>query len=88
MIKININRRIKVKLTAEGKEILNQQIAEVNKVCGMEPGFIPSYYQADEDGYIYPQLWDFMNIFGPHFVCGAPCYIENNTIIFDEDEFP
>lgn len=66
MIKININRRIRVKLTDKGKEILNKWIAEGNKLCGMEPDFIPSSYQEDEDGYIYPQLWDFMDIFGPH----------------------
>ena len=87
MIEFNINDTIKVKLTDKGKEILNKWIAEGNKLCGMEPDFIPSCYQEDEDGYIHPQLWDFMSIFGPYFACGAPCYIEHNRIIFDEEDF-
>lgn len=87
MFKFNINHKIKVKLTDKGKEILNKWIAKVNKMCGIESDFIPSCYQEDEDGYIHPQLWEFMNIFGPYFAFGSPCYIEHNTIIFDEEGF-
>ncbi len=85
-VKFNINDEIKVKLTDKGQEILAKEIAEGNQVARLDPDFVPSDYQEDEEGYIHPQLWDFMRIFGSHFFNGGPCYIENNEIIFDTEE--
>jgi hypothetical protein len=85
-VRFNINDTIKVKLTDKGKEILHRRIVEGVKIARLHSDFIPSCYQEDDEGYIHPQLWDFMNIFGSYFACGAPCYIEDNTIIFDTKE--
>ena len=85
-VRFNINDEIKVKLTDKGKELLAKEIAEGNKVAGLDPGFVPSDYQEDEEGYIYPRIWNFMRIFGSHFFNGGPCYIENNEIIFEAKE--
>ena len=85
-VRFNINNTIKVKLTDEGKELLVKKIAEGNKVAGVAPDFIPSDYQEDEEGYIHPQLWHFMDIFGSHFFNGGPCYIENNEIILEKEK--
>lgn len=85
-VRFNINDEIKVKLTDKGKEILAKEIAEGNKVARLDPDFVLSDYQEDEEGYIHPQLWDFMRIFGSHFFNGGPCYIENNEIIFEAKE--
>ena len=87
-VSFNINDTIKVKLTDEGKEILAKQIAEGVKAARLDPDFVPSSYQEDEDGYIHPQLWDFMHIFGPHVFNGGPCYVENNEIIFEAIDVP
>ena len=81
--KFNVNDKIKVKLTDRGRRILKHHIIEGNKLCGLNEDFVPSCYQEDKEGYIYPQLWDFMNIFGHYFANGAPLVIENNRIIFN-----
>lgn len=74
--KFNINHHIQVKLTDVGREILKKYLEEYNFIE------IPSCYREDDEGYISPQLWDFMNIFGEHLYNGAPQIIENNEIIF------
>ena len=79
----NINDTIKVKLTAHGKEILDndvENILPIMKTCISDKTYYP--YHVDKDGYIEFQLWDFMRIFGQHFWNGCPQIIENNEIIF------
>ena len=86
MFTYNINDKIKVKLTDKGKEILAKEIAKGNSIARLPTDFIPSCYQEDIDGYIHPQLWDFMRIFGSHFWNGCSQVIEHNEIIFISDE--
>ena len=85
-VRFNINDEIKVKLTDKGRELLAKKIAEGNSIAKLPADFIPSCYQEDNEGYIHPQLWEFMAIFGTHFFNGGPCYIENNEIIFEAKE--
>ena len=87
-LRFNINDEIKVKLTDKGKEILAKEIAKGNSIAKLPSNFRPSCYQEDDEGYIHPQLWDFMRIFGSHFFNGAPCYIEHNEIIFEANKCP
>lgn len=85
MFTYNINDKIKVKLTDKGKEILAKEIAKGNSITRLPADFIPSCYREDNEGYIHPQLWDFMRIFGSHFWNGCPQVIENNEIIFIDE---
>ena len=85
MFTYNINDKIKVKLTDRGKEILAKEIAKGNSIARLPTDFIPSCYQEDNEGYIHPQLWDFMRIFGSHFWNGCPQVIEKNEIIFIDE---
>ena len=78
----NINDMIKVKLTAQGKEILDKMVADtLSTLKGFDLSDY-SPYHTDSEGYTEFQLWDFMRIFGSHFWNGCPQVIENNEIIF------
>lgn len=83
--KFNINDCIKVKLTAKGKKIIQE---DYEQLCASYPNLdIKMRYVEDADGYTEFQLWDFMRLFGSHLYCGSPCYIEKNQIILEELEW-
>lgn len=86
MFTYNINDRIKVKLTEQGKVILGHELVDSMSML-VTLKFFEDYapYPEDEDGYITFQLWDFMRIFGSHFYMGGPLIIENNEIIFIDE---
>ena len=82
---VNINDKIKVKLTEHGKAILDKDVANILpsqliKTLISDKTYYP--YHIDKDGYIEFQLWDFMRIFGPYFWNGCPHIIEHDEIIF------
>ena len=89
-LSFNINNTIKVKLTDHGRDILNEYFSEISKYCaGIDiesDDVISSQYAEDEEGYTEFQLWDFMNIFGSYFRLGSPIIIQNNDIIFNEED--
>ena len=72
MDKINLNDKIKVKLTALGVQIHFNHYNKVNtdykrqiiKLQNCRP-------VIDEEGYTEYQLWEFMNIFGNYLYNGA-----------------
>lgn len=66
--KINLNDRIKVKLTPLGAEIYYHQYDEVNKRIKENGGteLEPIMPQIDKDGYTEFQLWHFMELYGKH----------------------
>lgn len=79
----NINDRIKVKLTENGKSILNNY--DHHNLSQVEYLSLPSDYSPhpeDADGYCEFTLWEFMSIFGAHFCNGGPQLVENNEIVF------
>lgn len=81
-LNMNINNKIKVKLTDYGNSILKK---DVTNTLSMLKGFnYPDYspYHTDEDGYTEFTLWDFMRIFGSYFLLGCQQIIEENEIIF------
>ena len=84
----NINNIIKVRLTDTGKDILNGYFSGLCKYyASIEPDeAIPDQYAEDDKGYIRFQLWDFMNIFGSYFRLGSPVIIQDNDIIFSEED--
>ena len=75
-MKINLNNYIRVKLTAEGKEIFRRQFDEVN------PKYWPSTTEPeiDEDGYTSMQLWEFMKLYGSYLSPGLPQIVERTEI--------
>ena len=83
MKKFNVNNFIKVQLTDRGKDIYYHKDDGVNKFYGTEM-ITPEYPKVDGDGFTIFQLWDFMNIYGPHMHNGMEQVIKNNNIYIDE----
>lgn len=78
---MNINDKIKVKLTEHGRSILEKDVTDT---LGRLKGFnISDYspYHTDDEGYTEFRLWDFMRIFGSHFWNGCPQILEHNEIV-------
>jgi len=82
MIKFNINDHVKVKLTDLGKDIYLHQYDRINKVYSNYSKTIltPSNPKVDKDGYTDFQLWELMQLYGPHLYCGAEQLFEKNII--------
>lgn len=70
---LNLNEKIKVKLTEQGKEVFNQY---TNGLADES---------TDEMGYIAFQLWEFMKAFG-HHLSGSmgDVLTQDNNIYIDE----
>lgn len=73
-IAININNKVKVKLTDFGKSILDKEIHRLKQTYEVPDNYIP--YETDDNGYTEFQLWQFMNIFGNYLYNGATQVIE------------
>ena len=79
--KINLNDRIKVKLTPYGAEIYYKQFDEVNKQYGREI-CNPQMPRIDKDGYTEFQLWHFIELYGQHIGMCKPNVIEPLDIVY------
>lgn len=71
--KINLNERVKFKLSEYGKEIYRKWHG------GVGP-------KLDDDGYMSMQLWSFMWIFGNHMIPGEPEVLNPLEIIYECEE--
>lgn len=87
--KINLNEKIKVKLTPYGTEIYYKQFDELNKQYEREI-CKPHMPQIDKDGYTEFQLWHFIELYGQHIGMCKPNVIEPLDIVYckhnQEDE--
>ena len=81
-LRINLNEWVKVKLTDLGKEIYYHQFDELNNTYGREI-IKPSFPSEDKDGYTRFQLWEFMQLYGPHIGMGAPNVIDPLEIVYE-----
>lgn len=79
---INLNEWIRVKLTDLGKEIYYHRCDELNKAYGIEI-VRPSFPSEDKDGYTRFQLWEFIQLYGPHIGMGAPNVTDPLEIVYD-----
>ena len=79
-IEINMNERVKVRLTERGEKELEKQHAELKKTIPTLPDYKP--YPKDENGYSSFQLWSLMMHFGCFCHCGSDLMFEN-TILFE-----
>jgi len=86
-LRINLNERIKVKLTDLGKEIYYHRVDHVNEWYGRVM-VKPSFPKVDEDGYTTFQLWDFMGLYGEHIGMAKPNVIEPLEIIYGKEDLP
>lgn len=87
-IRINLNDKVKFRLTLWGKEVYSHRFDEVNeklKDRGVQP-ITPHLPKLDEDGYCSMQLWDFMNTFGRYIGMALPNVVEPLDIIFEMKE--
>ena len=84
--KINLNDRIKVKLTPLGAEIYYHQCDDVNKKIKENGGteLEPIMPQIDKDGYTEFQLWHFMELYGKHIGMCKPNVISPLDIVVSE----
>lgn len=82
--RINLNERIKVKLTDYGKEIYYHRFDDVFRQTELSV-FKPEFPKTDEEGYTTFQLWDFIHIYGNYIDMGLPTVIEPLEIVYVGD---
>jgi hypothetical protein len=81
--KININERVKVKLTSVGKDILYDRHEELNKMirANGSKGLGEFELKTDDEGYTSFSIWELMNTFGSHMHMGLPVPFETEVIM-------
>ena len=84
--KINLNDRVKVKLTPLGAEIYYHQYDEVDKKIKANggKGFEPTMPEIDKDGFTEIQLWHFIELYGEHIGMCKPNVIKPLDIVIAE----
>jgi len=74
-MKINIDGRIRVRLTPHGQELISKHYATYNV-----------HWQPSADGWYKLQLWELMGIFGPYLYVGCIIPFEDAAIYMEEDD--
>lgn len=82
--RINLNERIKVKLTDYGKEIYYHRFDDLFRQTELSV-FKPEFPKTDEEGYTTFQLWDFIHIYGNYIDMGLPAVIKPLEIVYVGD---
>lgn len=84
---INLNDKIKVKLTDLGKDIFYHRYDWILERNPKSRAYIkPHYPKVNEEGYTTFLLWEFMQLYGKHIGMAAPNVILPLEIIKCEDE--
>lgn len=83
MKEINLNDKIKVKLTPLGTDIYYHQFDEMNKQY-VKIIIEPHMPRIDKDGFTEFQLWKFIQLYGNHIGMAFPNVIEPINIYFEE----
>ena len=83
--KINLNEKIKVRLTDYGRDIYYHQFDMLNEYCG-KIVCKPRYPKEDLSGYTRFQLWEFIELYGPFIGMAKPNVIEPLEIIYEEED--
>lgn len=87
MKKINLNNYIKVKLTDHGKDIYFHTIDDLVAEYPLLRNQLKPYFpKVDENGFTEFQLWDFIQLYGPHIYPGGGNVIEDIMIYIDEND--
>jgi len=71
-LRFNLNDHVKVKLNDAGVKLWRQEYEKYLSEEFKKDNYFERYYKqrTDDEGYTEFALWDFMNIFGPHFSMG------------------
>lgn len=84
---LNINSKVRIKLTSFGIEILRKQHEERHRSY---PFAFPASFTppaVNEDGFCEMQLWEVMNTFGEFLYNGAPNLPFETNIQIDDEQF-
>lgn len=86
MKKLNLNSLVRVKLTDYGKDIYYHRFDALNEYIEQAGGkpFKPDYPVVDKDRYSEFQLWEFIELYGPHIHMAAENVIEPLNIYIDD----
>lgn len=71
-VELNLNNRVYVKLTDEGRAYLKSYIEAMNLPSEDENALYKYSIRADGEGWTRYQLWELMHIFGPIMNMGNP----------------
>ena len=85
MKKFNINDEVKVRLTEQGKAVLQKQLAERVQRWNCENRCPYQSRTKDANGYIKFQLWELMHLFGNDLYNGCQVPFETTLLIDDKD---
>ena len=88
LIHINLNECVKFKLTDHGKDIFYHRFDGLNESIirrGLKP-IAPKMPKTDADGYTRMQLWEFMELYGPHIGMAKESCIESLEIIYESKD--
>jgi len=77
---INLNDNVRFKLTDLGREIYYHQFDDLI-AKGVQ--IRPEYPEEDADGYASMQLWEFVELYGPHIGMAKQNVIEPLNLIVD-----
>ena len=77
---INLNDKVRFKLTDLGREIYYHQYDDLIAI-GVQ--IRPEYPEEDADGYASMQLWGFVELYGPHIGMAKQNVIEPLNLIVD-----
>ena len=77
-VKINLNEKVKFKLSERGKEIYRHRYDGYGFEYNREP-------ELDDNGYMEMQLWMFMQIFGEHMIMGISEVLDPLEIIYESE---
>lgn len=75
-IVVNLNDFVRFKLTDYGKRVYDQWFIDLR--------IKPVELRIDKDGYTKMQLWQFMEIFGPHIHMWEENVIEPLDLVFED----
>ena len=72
-MEFNVNENVKVRLTESGKKIYLKE-------------HLSSLPEVDSEGYTQMQLWEVMNVFGPHLSLGMHEMAIETNILFEMEK--
>jgi len=77
---INLNDKVRFKLTDLGREIYYHHVAGAIKLGAQ---LTPEYPREDAEGYSSMQIWEFLALYGPHIGITKQNVIEPLNLIVD-----
>ena len=80
--RLNLNEKIKVKLTDLGRDIYYHRY---DRLIEANINIKPSFPKEDKNGFSTFQLWDFMNIYGSYIGMCLPNVTEDLYLYVEEE---